>query len=285
MKKVILFGATGNLGKAIAQELINQKYDLTVVVRNRKKAEEMAEITINHIVADISDNEALADICEGYDVVISALGKSVSPFERSKPSFQQIDFDANTSILREAIKGKVPKFVYISALHSEKYPELEYFRVHHQFSQQLISSGINYSIIKPPAIFSAFKDMIYMARNNLLVNLGKGDKLTNPIFEGDLAKIAVDSIASENQVIEAGGKNIYSRRQLNEIILRKIKPGSKLRSVPLTLVKISLPLMKIADRNAYDKMAFFVEVLQHDTIAPQTGEMSFEEYVALQEKG
>jgi len=285
MKKVILFGSTGNLGKAIAKELKDRKYDLTAVVRNRKKGEELSEIAHRYVVADISDNEALSGICEGFDVVISALGKSVSPFERSKPSFKQIDFEANTCILSEAIKSKVPKFVYISALHSEKYPELEYFSVHHQFSQQLISSGIDYSIIKPPAIFSAFKDMIYMAKNGLLVNLGKGDKLTNPIFEGDLAKIVADSIPAKNQVIEAGGKNIYSRRQLNEIILKEIKPGSKLRSVPLTLVKLSLPLMKIADRNAFDKMSFFVEVMQHDTIAPQIGEMSFEEYVALQEIG
>ena len=37
MKKVILFGSTGNLGKEIAKELVKQGYDLTIVVRNEVK--------------------------------------------------------------------------------------------------------------------------------------------------------------------------------------------------------------------------------------------------------
>lgn len=38
MKKVILFGASGNLGKEIAKELVNQGYNLTVVVRDENNA-------------------------------------------------------------------------------------------------------------------------------------------------------------------------------------------------------------------------------------------------------
>jgi len=34
----------------------------------------------------------------------------------------------------------------------------------------------------------------------------------------------------------------------------------------------------------FDKMAFFAEVMQHDTIAPKTGEMKLEEYVRMKAK-
>ena len=281
MKKVVLFGSTGNLGKEIAKELIAQGYDLTVVVRNEVKAKSLSGITKKCIIADVCNKKMLEHILDNVDIVVSALGKSVSPNDKSKPTFNEVDFWANSNILSEATKGGVKKFVYISAFHSEKYLHLEYFKVHHDFSELLKKSGIDYSIIKPPAIFSAFIDMIEMARKGQLVNVGTGDKKTNPIFEGDLAKIAVDSIKQSNSTIEAGGKTIYTRRQLNEIIQIQVDNRKKIRNVPIALFQLMLPLIKMISKNTYDKFAFFIEVMQKDTIAPQVGAMVFEDYVKL----
>ena len=281
MSKLLLFGATGNLGKEIAKEAKRQGYDLTVVTRNQKKADLLAQVTYKYIVADITNPVSLINICQGFDIVISALGKSVSPYDNSKPSFHDIDLVANSNILREAKKSGVKKFVYISAFHSEKYLQLAYFRVHHEFSELLIKSGIDYSIIKPPAIFSAFIDMIEMAKKGLLVQIGKGDKKTNPIYEGDLAKITVDAINKQNSVIDAGGKTIYTRRQLNEIIQHEVNGQKKIWTVPVGFVNATLPLIKLFNKNAFDKLGFFTEVMQHDTIAPQIGPMAFEDYIKL----
>jgi uncharacterized protein YbjT (DUF2867 family) len=144
-----------------------------------------------------------------------------------------------------------------------------------------MKSGIDYSIVKPPAIFSAFIDLIEMAKKGQLVNIGQGDKKTNPIFEGDLAKITVDTINMQNSISEAGGKTIYTRKQLNEIIQNEINPRKKLRTIPIGLFKVSLPLIKLFSKNTFDKYAFFIAVMQHDTIAPQIGTMTFEEYVKM----
>jgi uncharacterized protein YbjT (DUF2867 family) len=281
MKKVLLFGATGNLGKQIAKIAIMQGYDLTVVVRNKYKAEEMKGITNKFIIADVAAPGNLKNICNGFDIVISALGKSVSPNDDSKPSFNDIDLIANSNILFEAKKSGVIKFVYVSAFHSEKYLHLEYFRVHHEFGERLKASGINYSIIKPPAIFSSFLDMISMAKKGLLFTIGKGDKQTNPVYEVDLANVCVSSIGEDNVVKEIGGKTIYTRRQLNEIIQHEVCPGKKTKSVPLWLFRMSLPMLKLFKKNMYDKFAFFTAVIQADTIAPQVGQMNFEDYIKM----
>jgi uncharacterized protein YbjT (DUF2867 family) len=285
MKKAILFGATGNLGKEIAKELVNQGYELTVVVRNEQKAKALTHITSKYIVADVCNQSTLENIFDKQDIVVSALGKSVSPNDKSKPTFKQVDYDANKNMLDEAIKAGIKKFVYISAFHSEKYLHLEYFKVHHDFSELLIKSGIDYSIIKPPAIFSAFIDMIEMAKKGQLVNIGQGDKKTNPIYEGDLAKITVDTINKQKSITESGGKTIYTRKQLNEIVQNEINNQKKLRTIPIALFKISLPIIKLFNKNTFDKFAFFIEVMQHDTIAPQLGTMTFEEYVKLKKNG
>ena len=41
-----------------------------------------------------------------------------------------------------------------------------------------------------------------LAKKGRLVTMGKGDKLTNPIYEGDLAKVCVEAIHQTNAVIE-----------------------------------------------------------------------------------
>jgi uncharacterized protein YbjT (DUF2867 family) len=284
MTKLLLFGATGNLGKEIAKVAKQRGYDLTVVVRNKDKAEQLTSITNKFIVADITDPSALTDICNGFDIVISALGKSVSPNDNSKPSFNDIDLIANSNILDEAKKNSVKKFVYVSAFHSEKYLHLEYFRVHHEFAERLKTSGINYSIIKPPAIFSGFLDMIDMAKKGKLFNIGKGDKKTNPVYEVDLANECVDSIKDENVTKEIGGKTIYTRRQLNEIIQKEVCSTKRIKNIPLWFFKFSLPMLKVFKKNMYDKFAFFMAVMQADTIAPQVGEMKFEDYIKLKNK-
>jgi uncharacterized protein YbjT (DUF2867 family) len=279
MKKVLLFGATGHLGKEIARTLVYRGYNLTIAVRSEDKAESMADICRRYVIVDVCDAQAVSNLGGSYEVIISALGKSVSPNDRSKATFREVDLEANTNILHYALKMGVQKFVYVSAFHAEKYPHLEYFKVHQAFSERLTQSGIDYAIVKPPAIFSAFLDVIDMASNGRLVHFGEGDKKTNPIFEGDLAKVVVGAIDQPNAVIEAGGKTIYTRKQLNEIIQSEIDPGKKIWTIPMWIMDATLPFLRLADKNMYDKFAFFMEVLKHDTIAPQVGEKTFESYV------
>jgi uncharacterized protein YbjT (DUF2867 family) len=279
MKKVILFGASGNLGRAIAKEIVNMGYDLTIVVRNEEKARSLSHIIEKYVIADVCDPGTLSNICDNQEIVISSLGKSVSATDRSRPGFRQVDLIGNLNILRESKKSGAQKFIYISAFQAEKYLHLEYFRAHHEFSEHLKKSGIDYSIIKPPAIFSAFKEIMEMAKKGRLINIGPGDKKTNPIYEGDLAVICVSSINEKNSTIEAGGKVIYTRKQLNQIVQDQVGKNKKIWACPLWVFNLSLPVIRIFDTNLYDKLAFFIVVMKHDTIAPQIGERTFEEYI------
>jgi uncharacterized protein YbjT (DUF2867 family) len=279
MTKVLIFGATGNLGKEIAKELIAQGYEVTAVVRSEAKAKSMSKITQVCVVADPLQPVTLKNIFKNQEIVVSAFGKSVSPYDRSKPSFREVDFTGNLNILNQAKTNDIRKFLYVSAFYAENYPHLEYFAVHHEFSEALKNSGIDYAIVKPPAIYSAFLDMIDMARKGQLVNMGAGDKKTNPIYEGDLAIVCAEAIKQTNAVVAAGGKEVYTRRQINEIIQQVVAPNKKVRTVPMGLVKFFLPFIKRIDRNLYDKLTFYLEVMQHDVIAPQIGELTLEEYI------
>jgi uncharacterized protein YbjT (DUF2867 family) len=279
MERVLVFGATGNLGRQIIKALKQQHYYVASVVRSSAKAALLQSISDECLVADITVAGQLKGICNGFDLVISALGKSVSIEDKSKPSFEDIDYKANAVILQEAKESQVKKFVYISALHAEQYPHLAYFNTHYRFSQLLKNSGVNYSIIKPPALFSAFLDLVPLAKKGRLVHMGKGDKRTNPIYEGDLAEICVASIHQPDAEIEVGGKQVMTRREINETIRNIVAPGKKIPTISLWLVRSMLPMIKPFNRNLFDKLGFFVQVMQDDVLAPEIGERRLEDYI------
>lgn len=71
MKNVVLIGASGFVGTAILNELLNRGYRVTAIVRNPGKIS-VSSPNLTVVEADISDTNALIEACKGKDAVISA---------------------------------------------------------------------------------------------------------------------------------------------------------------------------------------------------------------------
>lgn len=71
MKNVVLIGASGFVGTAILEELLNRGYCVTAVVRNPEKMT-IRNANLSVVKADVSDVNMLAAVCKGKDAVISA---------------------------------------------------------------------------------------------------------------------------------------------------------------------------------------------------------------------
>jgi uncharacterized protein YbjT (DUF2867 family) len=278
MKNILVFGATGHTGSAFIQELIKREYQVTAVVRDKTKAQKLLPSVQAMIQADALQHDTLRGICTGFDVVISALGKSVSPFSFDKPSFEAVDLRANLNILAEAKAANVRQFIYVSAFGAENAKHLTYFRVHDAVSNAVKNSGLNYTILQPPAIMSSFLDIADLAKKGWSMTVGKGDCRTNPISEQDLAKVCADQIGKPSAMIAAGGKHIYTRHEINQVIQKIVNPHKKVGHVPSWVVRSALFFWKVMNRNLYDKLAFFYEVMHHEVLAPPVGEMTLESY-------
>lgn len=79
MKKVLIAGATGNLGPHLIRELSNQGHQVSALVRtetlqNEDKMRILHEAGVNIIEGDLDDPASLARACAGQDIVISAVG-------------------------------------------------------------------------------------------------------------------------------------------------------------------------------------------------------------------
>ena len=74
--KIALIGASGNVGSRIAAELSRRGHRVTGIVRDTSKIAKLPGLAA--LSQDISDTKALADVLRGHEVVISAVGFSVS---------------------------------------------------------------------------------------------------------------------------------------------------------------------------------------------------------------
>ena len=71
MKNVTLIGASGFVGTAILNELLNRGYKVTAIVRNPEKVG-VKNNNLNVVKANVTDTEAVIEACKGKDAVISA---------------------------------------------------------------------------------------------------------------------------------------------------------------------------------------------------------------------
>ena len=70
MRNVVLIGATGFVGSAILNELLNRGHKVTAVVRNASKLPKHDNLTA--VEEDVANVDAIASIASGKDAVISA---------------------------------------------------------------------------------------------------------------------------------------------------------------------------------------------------------------------
>ncbi len=69
-KNVLLIGATGFVGTAILNELVNRGHRVTAVVRDVEKL--AGKEGVEAVKADVADVDAIAKLAEGKDAIISA---------------------------------------------------------------------------------------------------------------------------------------------------------------------------------------------------------------------
>ena len=69
-KNVLLIGATGFVGSAILNELVNRGHKVTAIVRDAKSLADKQGVEA--VVADATNPAELAQLAKGKDAVISA---------------------------------------------------------------------------------------------------------------------------------------------------------------------------------------------------------------------
>ncbi len=285
MKKVLVAGATGYLGKYVTQEFKERGYWVRVLVREKSlnKLEEVGPFLqppikdyIDDIfIGEITEPRTLQGLCNDIDIVFSSVGITR---QRDKVSFWDVDYRGNKNILELSLNAGVQKFIFVSAFNAHLFSKLEIAKAREKFVEDLKNSGIDYAVIRPTGYFSDATEFLNMAISGRVYLIGKGENKINPIHGADLAKVCVDAAEKGERDIPVGGPVVYTYRGIAELAFSVIGSKPKITSVPVTPLKLLVETIRPFNKHYYTLAKFFLTAMQNDFVAPQTGNHTLEKY-------
>ena len=283
MKKVLVAGSTGYLGKHVVKEFKKQGYWVRALARNPKKLEKVGPFLepavrdqVDEVfVGDVTQPETLTESCNGIDIVFSSVGITR---QKDKFTFRDVDYQGNKNILDIAVQKYVEKFIFVSIFNAHLFEHLEIVKCREDFVRELENSGLNYTVVRPTGYFSDISEFLSMARSGRVYLIGNGKNKINPIHGADLAKTCVDAVVGDKMEISVGGPNTYTTEEIAEIAFSVLGKKTKITRMPAWLINLGVKIIRPFNKHKSDLIEFIVTTQQNDMVAPATGKHTLKSY-------
>jgi uncharacterized protein YbjT (DUF2867 family) len=269
MKKVLVTGSTGYLGRYVIKELKKQDYWVRALARNVKKLEDLNEYIDEVFEAEVTKTETLNGICDGVDYVISSIGITR---QKDGLTYMDVDYQGNKNLLDQAKKNNISKFIYVSVINAHLMKELKGIQAKELFVDELIESGLDYTIVRPTGFFSDMLEFLNMAKKGRGSLFGTGENKINPIHGADLAEVCVNALNKPEKEINVGGPEVYTFRQIAELAFKVLNKKAKISSLPVWMINIILPLMRtFTSSKTYGPVEFMMSIMTMDVVGELYG--------------
>lgn len=284
VKRVLIAGATGYLGKYAVQAFKDRGYWVRVLTRNKERLFEPGPFTapalqatdIDDIfVGEVSKPDTLAGLMNGIDIVYSSVGISR---QRDGLTFEQVDYQCNRNLIDLSLASNVSRFVYVSMQGAENILHLAITQAHERVVSDLKESGISYRIVRPCGYFSDMGVLYDMAAKGRSFLVGPGKNKMNPIDGSDLAEVCVDTAEGDELEVEAGGPDIMTQREAAELAFEVTGKPVKITVIPLWLAKNLVSFIALLSTQFGDLANFIVTAGEIDGIGPKRGTTTLKHY-------
>jgi len=273
---VVVFGASGFVGRYIVSNLSNENWKIKVLVRNPINAKHLTLMgklgQVFIIKGNICNYKDVDKIIKGADKVINLVGILE---ESSKQKFNNVHFQGSKNIALASAKYKVANLIHISALGLYDGKHSKYAKSKLEAEKSIRKIFKKTVILKPSIIFgeednftNKFAQMATISPFIPLINNG----LTKfqPVFVKDVAEAINTVIINNNyfgQTYHLGGPEIINFKEIIDLILLKIDKKRIYVSIPFSFAKLIglcfsiLPYASIT----LDQ----VKLLQKDNVVPE----------------
>jgi uncharacterized protein YbjT (DUF2867 family) len=220
--KVLVTGGTGVVGHAAVAELLKQGHTVRLLSRNAKDDARQWLEGVEPWPASICDQSELRGCAEGCDLVLHAAGI----VEETPPelTFESVNLEGTRSIVREAERCKVGRFIFVSSLGAET-GDSPYHRSKRRAEEIVRGFAGGWIILRPGNVYGPGDEVISriltMVRTLPLVPvLGSGEDKFQPIWVEDLALALGEAVRRTDlhgRVLEIAGED---RTSLTDLVDR-----------------------------------------------------------------
>jgi uncharacterized protein YbjT (DUF2867 family) len=270
MKKILVAGATGYLGRNVVKALKNRGYWVRALGRSKAKLEPIKEFADELFIGEVTDLASLDGLCDGIDAVFSSVGITR---QKDGLTYQDVDYQGNRNLLTVAEGSDVSKFVYVHVPNAEKLEHVALVQAKQAFVDVLKRSSLDHTVICPTGFFSDMEEFLSMARSGRVYLFGDGSNRINPIHGDDLAEICAGALENAESQISVGGPEVLTYRQIAELAFDVLKRPEKTTSIPKPLVSAMVGALRwLTPATIYGPVQFMAGVMTMDVVGELHGQ-------------
>jgi uncharacterized protein YbjT (DUF2867 family) len=277
--RVLVAGATGQLGRQVAGELGRRGWRVRALTRDPVRLAALGLPAEAALRGDLTDPASLRAACAGVDAVVSCAGASMRLGGLGdRRGFMEVDWAGNRALLEAARAAGVRRFVYVSVFGAERLRGTVYVDAHERFVDALAASGMDHAVVRPTGFFSFLGELVRMAAKGRGAVIGDGRARTNPVHEADVAAACADALAGTERRIDVGGPDTFTRRELVELAFRAVGRTPRIMTVPPGAFRAVAALARPLNPRIAALLEFGTEVSLADCVAPARGTRRLEDH-------
>jgi len=245
--RVLVVGATGQLGGAIVRKLVAAGVPVRALARSVKKLQALTDLGVEIAPVDLLNMAAINAACRGVGQIVATANNNMGTGPTSP---KRIDLPAYQNLCAAARNAGVRRLVFVSTRSVDQDAPVDLFRVKWYIEDAIRRSGVPYVVLRAAAFMDVWVDQILadgIRKKGVATVFGDGSGLTNYISVDDVAEFAVRILAREdvvNEAIEIGGPSNISLNDLTTLIERRLGASGKRRHVPTAVLKYLPPIVR-----------------------------------------
>jgi len=246
MKKILLTGATGFIGKALTRYLAETNYQVRVLIHPSGASPDLPKgIPVEATVSGLDDIRGLRAALVDVDSVYHLASQEA---QGARGDLLETDIKGTRNLVQASQESGVERFIFLSHLGADRASAYPVMTAKAIAEDSIQKSDLDYTILRvgvvygPQDRFSTGLARLIQAIPLVFPLPDQGDTLLQPLWIEDLANIllwTLDNPKTTRELYEIGGPEQLSFR---DIVLTLLD----VMDIKRTLIPVSTPLIRFA---------------------------------------
>ena len=253
-KEILVFGASGQIGRHLIRKLTKNNYKVIAVTRNIHQKGYILKTQANPGYLEIVELpyfevKKITRLLDECSICINLIGIL---FEKRKNYFKNIHTEFPNLLSKLSAEKNIEKLIHLSSLGIEKSVNSNY-AISKLEGENLVKNNFDNAVVLKPSIVYSVDDNFTTSFMTLLNRLPimpiyyQGKTKFAPIHVSDLVQIIFDVVEGKTdiQTIECIGPEILSFKEIILKLLNSINKKRLLIPLPLVLAKITARIFEL----------------------------------------
>lgn len=254
MKKILILGGTGFVGRHLCEKLTQVPCRVTVATRRLSNAQHLQMLPLVDVVQiDAHDSVSLTPLLASHDAVVNL----IAILHGTGAAFEKAHVQLPLELARACEASGLRRIVHVSALGAALDSASMYQRSKARGEAVLLGTGLDVSVLRPSVIFGAedkfLNTFARLQKMFWVIPLAASQARFQPVWVEDVARALVRCLQDRGtigEIYEACGPEVFTLRQLVELAGRYAGvnggKGRPIIALPDALARLQARLMELA---------------------------------------